>query len=127
MNPNEVLDRVPFDYVVGGTAAAPLGSTLTLSIALDADREFEWVWIVGSRTSPLLTVLVTDGATGKTLSNGPIDFDNWAGTGPLPFPLVEPWVLAPGSTLTFNFVNNSTALNVIQIVLRGYKLQRRAA
>ena len=123
MNPNEVLDRVPFDYVVGGTVAAPAGSALVLAIALDADREFEWVWIVGSRTSPLLTVQLTDGATGKVLSNAPLNFDNWAGTGPLPFPLVEPWVLARGSTLTFNLVSTSGALNVVQIVLRGYKLQ----
>jgi len=124
MNPNEVLDRVPFDYVVGGTVAAPAGSALTLVIALDANRDFECIFIVGSRTNALLTVQVTDGATGETLSNAPLNFDNWAGTGPLPFPLVEPWVLARGSTLTFNLVSTSGALNVVQIVLRGYKLRR---
>lgn len=112
--------RVPFDYVID--AVVPLNGTMTVIRQFDEDADFEWVMTVATRTDPRMTVQVMDSATGRALVSNPVNIDNFAGTALLPFPLVEPYVIARSSSLRFVFVESSGAQNTVQIVLRGYKL-----
>lgn len=113
--------RIPFDYVVN--AVVPLNSTgFPVSLQIQQDADFEIVFIVGSRTSPLADVQMSDGATGRSFSNAPVNVDNFFGTAQLPFPLVEPYIIARSTSVNFSFRDTSGAQNTIQVVLRGYKL-----
>ncbi len=112
--------RVPFDYVVGGVVPA-LGQ-LTPSLQIQQDADFEWVWTVVTRTAAGLTVQVEDAATGRRLMSAAVNVDNFAGTAQLPFPLVEPYIVARSSNLNWIFTDTSGAPNTVQLVLKGYKL-----
>jgi hypothetical protein len=112
--------RVPFDYVID--SVVPLNGTTTVPRQFDEDADFEWVMTVATRTDPRMTVQLTDSATGRVLTSNPVNIDNFAGTAALPFPLVEPYVIARSSSMRFVFAETSGAQNTVQIVLRGYKL-----
>ena len=111
--------RVPFSYVIDEvlTASQRLGRALQF----DRDAPFELVWLVATQTG-IFTSQFTDGATGRQLDNGAVNNANRFGTVQLPFPLVEPYIWAPGASLNYILVDTSVAGNTIQIVLIGYKL-----
>jgi hypothetical protein len=113
--------RIPFDYVVN--AVVPANSTgFPVSLQIQQDADFEIIFLCGTRTSPLADVAMSDGATGRSFSNLPVNVDNFFGTAQLPFPLVEPYIVARSTSLNFTFRDTSAAQNTIQLVLRGYKL-----
>jgi hypothetical protein len=112
--------RVVFDYVFPSLTLAALASGNSV-LQMQADADFEWVFVVASRTGPY-TVQIQDGSTGRYLSNSPINDVNFAGTAQLPFPLVEPYLLARSSSIQAAITDTSGAGNTIQLVLRGYKL-----
>jgi hypothetical protein len=113
--------RIPFDYVVN--AVVPANSPgFPVSLQIQQDADFEWVFTVGTSTSPLGDVSVEDGATGRKLNSAAVNFPNFFGTAQLPFPLVEPYVIARSTSLNFTFRDTSAAQNTVQLVLRGYKL-----
>lgn len=119
--------RIPFDYVINavvpanaGQAGGPAAVAVTLQIQQDAD--FEWIFTVGTSTSPAGDVAVQDGATGRNLTSAPVNYANFFGTAQLPFPLVEPYIIARSTSVNFNFRDASGAQNTVQLVLRGYKL-----
>jgi len=113
--------RIPFDYVIN--AIVPANSTgFAVSLQVQQDADFEWVFTVGTRTSPLADVDIKDGATGRSLNSAPVNVDNFFGTAQLPFPLVEPYIIARSTAINFSFRDTSAAQNTIQLVLRGYKL-----
>lgn len=113
--------RIPFDYVVN--AVVPANSNgFNVSLQIQQDADFEIVFLTGSHTSPLADVAMQDGATGRNFSNAPVNVDNFFGTAQLPFPLVEPYIIARSSSVNFTFRDTSGAQNTIQLVLRGYKL-----
>ena len=113
--------RIPFDYVIN--AVVPLNSLgFPVSLQIQQDADFEIVFLAGTRTSPLADVQMSDGATGRNFSSGPVNVDNFFGTAQLPFPLVEPYIIARSSSVNFTFRDTSGAQNTIQLVLRGYKL-----
>ncbi len=113
--------RIPFDYVIN--AVVPANSTgFPVSLQIQQDADFEWVFTVGTRTSPLADVDIKDGATGRSLNSAPVNVDNFMGTAQLPFPLVEPYIIARSTAINFTFRDTSAAQNTIQLVLRGYKL-----
>lgn len=119
--------RIPFDYVVNaivpanaGQAGGPAALAVTLQIQQDAD--FEWIFICGTSTSAAGDVAVQDGATGRNLTSAPVNYANFFGTAQLPFPLVEPYIVARSTSVNFVFRDASGAQNTVQLVLRGYKL-----
>jgi hypothetical protein len=119
--------RVPFDYVVNaivpanaGQAGGPAALVVVLQVQQDAD--YEWIFIVGTSTSPSGDIAVQDGATGRNLTQFPVNFANFFGTAQLPFPLVEPYIIARSTSINFTFRDSSGAQNTVQLVLRGYKL-----
>lgn len=119
--------RVFFDYVFPTVViAAALGNGNSI-LQVQADSDFEWIWLVATSTGTF-TVQLTDGSTGRNLSNSPINSANFAGTAQLPFPLVEPYLLARSASLQAAFTDTSNVGgNTIQLVLRGYKLFPQSA
>jgi len=114
--------RVFFDYVFPqAVIAAALGQGNTV-LQIQFDSDFEWIWIVGSSTGAF-TILLNDSSTGRNLASAPVLSQNFMGTAQLPFPLVEPYLLARSTTITAALVDTSNvAGNTINIVFRGYKL-----
>lgn len=113
--------RIPFDYVIN--AIVPANSQgFAVSLQVQQDADFEWIFTVGTRTDPRADVAISDGATGRSLTSAPVNVDNFFGTAQLPFPLVEPYIIARSTAINFSFRDTSAAQNTIQLVLRGYKL-----
>lgn len=116
----QVALRVPFDYVVNFSLTANqqnLGAPLTF----DYDADFEHIFTVANATG-LWSVTAQDRSTNRTLSNGPVNGENYAGTAALPCPLVEPYVWARAGTALFTFNDRSGATNAGQLTLKGFKL-----
>jgi len=126
---NYVLDRVvPLNAVQDPNA---------LQILSDAD--FEWWWVLASRTDLRLKVMMIEQATGRqfigtspqaqaggAVFNG-INIDNWCGTaqGNAAFPLAVPYVMPATRVYSFLFTDTSGAANTVEIVLSGFKLWPR--
>jgi hypothetical protein len=99
-----------------------LNGNLPVSLQIQQDADFEWVFRVATRTDPRVTIDVSDGATGRKYTSAPVNIDNYAGTAALPFPLVEPFIIARATSINFAFQDSSGAQNTVQFVLSGYKL-----
>ncbi|MCI0402699.1 MAG: zinc finger-like domain-containing protein [Acidobacteria bacterium] len=111
--------RVPFDYVLDRVLAA--NENFPGVITFDRDAPFEWVWLVATQTGTF-TTRFTDQATGRQFENLPVNNANRFGTAQLPFPLVEPYIFAPGTAFGITLVDTTAAPNTVQLVLKGYKL-----
>jgi hypothetical protein len=118
---NQQVFRVPFDYVWPAIALTANQVNLTATLQVDFDSDFEWIWIVSDQTGSW-SVTTYDNSTGRQLQNNPINNDNFAGTAQLPFPLVEPYLLARSSSMRGVFNDLSGNTNNVQLVFKGYKL-----
>lgn len=118
---NQQVFRVPFDYVWPSMVLTALQANLPFTLQIDQDSDFEWIWTVGDRTGAY-KIQLRDGSTGRTLSNTQVNDDNFAGTAQLPFPLVEPYLIARSTSMQATVTDLSNAGNTIQLVFRGYKL-----
>lgn len=141
MDPSQVddnFDRQWFSYVldrvVPGNAVQDPNQLQIL-----ADADFEWWWLLASRTSNLLKVLMSEQATGRqfigtTASaisgagafNG-INIDLLAGTAlaTAAFPLAVPFVMPATRTYSLLFTDTSGANNTVELVFSGFKLWKR--
>ena len=117
--------RVFFDYVFPSVVLAANGPGVSV-LQIQYDSDFEWIWLVSTQTGPY-TVTLQDTSTGRSLSNSPVNSANFAGTAQLPFPLVEPYLLARSTSVQATFADVSGAPNTVQLVLRGYKLFPQSA
>jgi hypothetical protein len=113
--------RVPFDYVFNTAALTALQQGLGVPLTFDFDADFEHIFTVANSTG-LFSVQLQDRSTNRTLSNNPVNGENYAGTAALPFPLVEPYVWARASTALATFNDRSNASNSVQLCFKGYKL-----
>lgn len=123
-----VLDRA-----VPGNAVQDPNALQILS-----DADFEWWWVLASRTSNLLKVIMKEQATGRDFIqtssqqqgaaafNG-INIDNWCGTaqGNAAFPLAVPYILPATRVYSLLFSDTSGATNTVQLCFSGFKLWPR--
>ena len=118
--------RVPRWYSVQVVVPASGSNNGNIQILQDAD--FEWVFTLSSQTSTSLNVTCTDGSTQRILtptnnpSTGVIPISLFAGTAQLPFPLLEPYIIARSSTMQFEFTDTSGSQNTVTMVLQGFSL-----
>ena len=135
---DDQFERQYFSYVLDRTVPAnAVQDPNALQILSDAD--FEWWWVLASRTSNLLKVLLKEAATGRDfISTSPqaqaggvvfngINIDTWAGTASLnaSFPLAVPYIMPATRVYTLLFTDTSGAPNVVEIVFSGFKLWPR--
>jgi hypothetical protein len=132
---DDQFERQWFSYVLDRVVPAnAVQDPNQLQILADAD--FEWWWILGSRTSNLLKILMKEAATGRdfigttasTISgagafNG-VQFDLWCGTAlaTAAFPLAVPFVMPATRTYTILLTDTSGAPNTVEFVFSGFKL-----
>jgi hypothetical protein len=135
---DDQFERQFFSYVldraVPGNAVQDPNQLQILS-----DADFEWWWIIASRTSNLLKVLMKEQATGRdfigttaSATSGPLTFnginiDNWAGTAlaTAAFPLAVPYIMPATRVYTLLFSDTSGGTNNVELVFSGFKLWPR--
>jgi hypothetical protein len=135
---DDQFERQFFSYVLDRTVPAnQVQDPNQLQILSDAD--FEWWWVLASRTSTLLKVMMKEQATGRdfigttaSATSGPatfngINIDNWAGTAlaTAAFPLAVPYIMPATRVYTLLLTDTSGAPNVVEIVFSGFKLWPR--
>lgn len=140
MDPNvdDQFERQFFSYVLDYVVpASSVQSPTQLQILSDAD--FEWWWLLASRTSNLLKVLMKEQATGRdfigttaSATSGPatfngINIDNWAGTAQATaaFPLAVPYIMPATRVYTLLWTDSSGENNTVELVFSGFKLWPR--
>jgi hypothetical protein len=137
-NVDDQFERQFFSYVLDYVVPAnAVQSPTQLQILSDAD--FEWWWIILSRTSNLLKVLMKEQATGRdfigttasttsgTATFNGINVDNWAGTAQATaaFPLAVPYIMPATRVYTLLWSDTSGANNTVELVFSGFKLWPR--
>lgn len=122
------------DAVVNpASAAAPntVGGNITQNIPSDAD--FEWWWILCSRTSGLLKVQVQEFAagnrsfvydqSGQAAAQGMfVDLLAGLATNNGAMPETVPYVMPANRKYAWNFTDLSGAANTVEVALSGYAL-----
>ena len=135
---DDQFERQFFSYVLDRVVpASAVQDPNNLQILSDAD--FEWWWILASRTSGLLKVMMKEAATGRdfigtTASpvagagtfNG-INIDNWCGTAlaNAAFPMAVPYIMPASRVYQLLFTDTSAAPNTVELVFSGFKLWPR--
>jgi len=137
-NVDDQFERQFFSYVLDvSVVASATQQPSQLQILSDAD--FEWWWLLGSRTSNLLKVLMKEQATGRdfigttasttagTPSFNGINVDNWFGTaqGNAAFPLAVPYIMPATRVYTLLWSDTSGATNTVEVIFSGFKLWPR--
>ena len=111
-----------FHYIVNNTHAG--NDTKTSTLQIDSDADFQLLMLVGSRTSALSTIEITEGgAGGLAWQSAPVNIDNFFGTAQLPFPAgMIPQLMPKKRVYIVKTVDSSGAANSIQVDFWGYKL-----
>lgn len=121
------------DYFVYGTDFVALGGNATLAnqIAIGGDAAFLILSAVLVETdtgntsflaqSPLLFQL-TDGGSGRSLSNVPIHANNWFGTAQEPKYWDVPKILAPNTAFSVQVANLEATARTVRVAFHGFKI-----
>lgn len=121
------------DYFVYGTDFTPLAISATTQnpINIDGSSAFCILSAVKIETfvdnttfmalSPLLCRL-TDGGSGRLLSNQPVHIDNWFGTAQEPKYWDVPKILAPNTTLGVELQNQEAVARNVRLAFHGIKI-----
>ena len=132
------FERLYFSYVLDRVVpASAVQDPNQLQILSDAD--FEWWWLLASRTSNLLKVLMKEAGTGRdfigttasavagTATFNGMQIDLWAGTAlaTAAFPLAVPYIMPATRVYSLLFTDTSGAPNTVEIVFSGFKLWPR--
>ena len=132
------FERQYFSYVLDRVVPAnAVQDPNQLQILSDAD--FEWWWILASRTSNLLKVLMKEAGTGRdfigttasavagTATFNGMQIDLWAGTAlaTAGFPLAVPYIMPATRVYSLLFSDTSGAPNTVELVFSGFKLWPR--
>ncbi len=135
---DDQFERQFFSYVLDRVVPAnAVQDPNQLQILSDAD--FEWWWILASRTSASLKVLMKEQATGRdfigttasTIAGTPvfngINIDLWAGTAAAggAWPLAVPYIMPATRVYSLLFTDGSGAPNTTELVFSGFKLWPR--
>jgi hypothetical protein len=127
-----------FTYVIALTTPIDPAGVAAGNVTLDADSDFVWqkftyyadVGDAGqdNQTSVVggLTLLVTDTASGRSLSNVPVPLAAYAGNGQLPFILSTPKIFKASGQITVNLLNITDDITYSSVYLcfhgqKGFK------
>lgn len=140
---DDQFERQWFKYVID--ANVPAGTVqFPTQFQILSDADFENWWLIASRTSNLLKVLMKEQATGRdfigttaSASSGPatfngINIDNFAGQAAsnAAFPIAVPYIMPATRVYTIlltdgNPVGGPPAINQVELVFDGFKLWPR--
>lgn len=129
--------RVKFIYQTPNISSIANAGSTTNTIQFDVDSQFVWVKttvtadIAGavqtedSLVVPLVTLLITDLGSGQNFMNAALPVQSLAGlSGELPYIEPSPQMIAPNSSLQFQWANysNATTYANLRVQLHGYKV-----
>lgn len=123
--------RIPIFYILGPALAINANATTQANIQIQTTADFEWVFTMATYTDPRLNLSMYDGSTGRLITQGQATANQnvgilpitlFAGTAQLPFPLVEPYIIARGAAVQFTLTDTSGANNALTLALFGYQL-----
>jgi hypothetical protein len=125
--------NLAIDYFAYGTDFTPLGasSTTANSIPINSDSAFIILSGVLVETAtdnttflanrPLLASM-SEGGSGRNLSNTPLHVNNWFGTAELPKYWDIPKVLLPNSTFQVQLQNLEAVARNVRVAFHGFKI-----
>lgn len=113
-----------FWYLISPAQLTANQQGLLASVTTDNDADFQWRWIISSQTGLYSVELFDSFAGNAPLMTGPINGENFAGTGQLPFRMPKPYPIYRTSTIKAKFNDRSGAPNTIQLCLVGYKIDK---
>lgn len=135
---NQQGQKFTSDYYIYGVGPGSNGAignlasgvTANTQITIQADSDFEWDYttvygeINGATASPLpdnidipVSVLISDGGSGRQLFNQNIPITSLAGLGREPYILPQKRIFMGKSTVNFSFTNFSGSLTVNNLFL----------
>lgn len=134
-NGDPYIARDFFTYVIAITTAIAPAGTAAGNVTLDADSDFVWQKFTAyvdvgddGQTADLtvvpgLTLLVTDTASGRSLSNVPVPLAAYSGNGQLPFILSTPKIFKASGQITVNLLNitDNTTYSSTYLCFHGQK------
>jgi hypothetical protein len=115
----ELQRVVPYHLATERTVVA-LNATVTMTIIVPGDADFEGRYITGSFTSVTGTLRIRDGGTRLEITSRPIFAALITGTGAQPYVLPTPVLFVRGSTIEVEFADLSGAQNTVQVVFCGF-------
>lgn len=129
-------DGFYYIYDIIPAASIANGVTSTVTQQFDQVTVFKWVRTTfycdlagaaqteSTRVLPLVTLKITDIASGFAFMNNPIPLFTMAGAAELPYVLPTPQFILANAVLQFTFANISAATTYtgLQVQLHGYKL-----
>jgi hypothetical protein len=125
-----------FSYVIAITSPLAPAAQSTGNVVLDADSDFLWQKLTayadvandGQTTAaeviPGITIVVTDTASGRALSNTGVPLAGFAGTGQLPFILPTPKIFKASGQITVSISNitDNITYSSLRLVFHGQKM-----
>ncbi len=135
MDNSKYLARDYFTYEMVTTAALAPAGTVPLSVSIDTDSDFFWtkgcvfvdVGNAGTTESakivPDMTILITDGTTGRAMSNVPVAVPNLFGSAQLPFilPVAKYFGARSLIQVTLNNVSGAVTYSSVRLSFHGIK------
>lgn len=120
---------VPFWYVFDISWPANNTAPVSLTKQISNEADFEWLMTMGTSGFAALTVqaLFQDLSAPFQFSSDPVYFESMAGSGQLPFTLVEPYVFGKNSNLRITLslgpgAATPSQTTISEIALFGYLL-----
>jgi hypothetical protein len=120
---------IPFDYVIVAPATAANGSIVTtLTLATDSEFELHTYFGASDQDTALsfgisnFSIQIIDQSTGRQLSNARVPQSCFCGPHDIVYRLARPVIFMPGAVLAFDILDLSAHINIVTIVLRGFKI-----
>ena len=107
------------------------GGTVTQSIQIDSDADFQLLYLTGNATgadesdqSGNCQISITEGSAGGLgWQTNPVNWNNWVGTGQLPFPIgLIPQLLPQKRVYNIQVISTAAQAVTAQLCFVGYKL-----
>ena len=115
----ELQRVVPYHLATEKTAVAA-NTTVTLTIIVPGDADFEGRYITAAYTSNLGTLRIRDGGTRLEIQNRPIVISLISGSGAQPYVMPTPILFVRGATIEVEFADLSGDTNLVQVVFCGF-------
>jgi len=118
---------VPFWYNFNLTVNLPGSTSGTTTKQISNEADFQWVFTMADSAPSTngLQCLLEDLSSNFKFSSDPVDIANFAGTGQLPLPILEPYTFGKGTQLRITVNDNNSGLSApvkVQIAMFGFLL-----
>jgi hypothetical protein len=115
----EIQRLVPYHLSTEITALSA-NQSVTLTVAVPGDADFNCRYFTYKATSPLITVIIRDSGTRMEIMNRATYMANLAGSGAQPYVLPSPGVFVRNSNIELVVADLSGSTNTFQFTFCGF-------